>query len=519
MLLRPYQNSCIDAMNAGLCSSKVFLAVLPTAAGKTVIFTDFLKTWERDYRKFVVVVNRSELVAQTYARFSKHLNSVSCYSAGFGEKSLDGSVIVATIQSLDNVTIPNLSGIVFDEVHNFGSMDGRYGKFLERHPNAKVLGFTATPWNNNKPIYGEGKFFPKIDFQISIDEMITGGFVLPPILKAPPSQFDTAGLRTRLGEYRSEDVDRLTLDVAKVKEQVVDAIPRLVGRKKTLWVCASTRHANLVRELLLLSGHEAAVMHSKLSPSLQRTEKYRFEYTECAHMVCVMMATEGYDYPPIDSVCFMRPTKSAVLFVQVIGRALRLSPGKENALILDYGNVVENCGPLNSPKVVRNFESKKKEALKYTTWTCPKCLSYVDLEHKVCSDCGYEKKIEPRDLTKNLTPQAATYFNMEALLWPETGTFKFRGASLKAHKSKAGNTSIRLSLDVDTRPLFDFYITQPQWRFKWHLVRELFEGLSKDFNKSLLVVKAKTYTERTTQPKSVTITKNERGFQNAKFQF
>lgn len=512
--LRPYQKACVDVLSRTLSITDRALVRLPTAAGKTLIFTEFFKKYQRPDLKFAVIVNRNELVEQTYERFRGHFNNLSVYSAGFGEKCLDGNMIIASIQSLDDVVIPGLTCVALDEVHNFGSMDGRYARFLDRHPMTKVIGFTATPWNNNRPIYGQpDSFFSKIDFEISMSELIDGGFILPPIFKAPKHQIDTSALRVRLGEYVAEDVDELVLDVDKTKAQVFDAIPRLSGRKKVLWVCASIKHAELLCALVNAAGEKATYMHSKLSKDDQAQSKHMFENGDYRHMCCVMMATEGYDYPAIDAVCFMRPTKSATLFVQVIGRALRLSPGKTNALVLDYGRVVENCGPIEKPKAIQNsFQTDKKSAqVKYEIWACPKCFSYVPIEKKACDDCGFEKAVESRDVTKSLTAKAISY-DGNMVVGADTGSFVVKAVKVKAHLGrKSKKPSIHICWVLDGRTDHDEYITENMWRFNMLRVTDLIKCPS-DFFEAYDFIKQKGVISLDRIPHAISLTKSQSGF-------
>lgn len=509
MQLRPYQKECVDVLSRTLLHHDRALVRLPTAAGKTVIFEQFLKRWERPGRKFLIIVNRAELVEQTYKRFKLSFDSVSVYSAGFGEKSLAGNIIIATIQSIFNVLVPGLAAIVLDEVHNFGSMDGMYGTFLGAHPGVKVMGFTATPWNNNKPIYGEDKFFKEVTFEVSLKTLIKDGFILPPIMKAPPHQIDTSKMRTRLGEYIQEDIDKQTLDVKKVANQVHDAIPRLLYRLKILWVCASIEHAKLLmRTICEGTKEEVAIVHSKQHKELNRIQRTKFEHGPCRHMVSVMMATEGYDFPAIDAVCFMRPTKSAVLFVQVIGRSLRLSEGKVDALILDYGNVVENCGPLDEPKVVSfRKDSMPKEAMKYAVWACPKCSYYVEVPHMICMDCGYVKEPEPRDVIKNLKTKAADG-HTAILFGVDEGIFDLTNVLIKDHIGKSsGKPSIRVTYVLHDRSNHEEYVTENMWRFKSVQLQKIFHGIEYDFYKTLNLVKAGGVV-LTIKPDAVKLTKN-----------
>ncbi|WP_350448928.1 DEAD/DEAH box helicase, partial [Streptococcus pseudopneumoniae] len=77
---------------------------------------------------------------------------------------------------------------------------------------------------------------------------------------------------------------------------------------------------------------------------------------EARHMVFVTALSEGWDHPPIDALCLLRPTRSPVLYVQLAGRVLRPYDGKVDSLILDYGNVVKNLGPLDNPRIPKKGE-------------------------------------------------------------------------------------------------------------------------------------------------------------------
>jgi len=485
--LRDYQSECVQVVERALLVKKSVLVWAPTASGKTLIFIELLKKWVRPNRKFIILVNRTELVDQTVKRLKQLGADVSAFSASYGEKSTTGAIIVASIQSVYRNKVNDVAGIVIDEAHNFSSESGMYSQFLDNHDHAKVIGFTATPWSNNKRIYGEGKFFDVIDYQISLKKLIDDGYIVKPSFKCPPHQIDTSVLRTRLGDYANEDVDRAVLDTVKISNQILDALPRLKHRKKILWVCASIKHAEKIYYYLKKVGEKAQVLHSKLPTAFQDFNKQSFEkFPEYRHMCCVMMATEGYDYPAIDAVCFMRPTKSATLFTQVIGRALRLYQGKEDALVLDYGRVLENCGPLGAPKIVSNDGSGlSKVKVAYETWVCPKCLSPNDLKDKQCLDCGYEKPVEERDVVKNTTETAASYDDI--ILGREaTGAFNCKTLLFNSHVAKSSNNkSIKLTWVFDHGEPHKEYITKRMWSFRkrdFHNkeFQEVFDDLKKD---------------------------------------
>jgi DNA repair protein RadD len=397
---------------------------------------------ERGVPKAVVLLNRDKLVEQT-ARRLVHLNP-TVWAAGQGSKNASGNVVICSLQSCDRLTIPDCRLIICDEAHNINE-EGRYGKFFERHPKAKILGFTATPWRHSILIYGDGEFFPEINFRRGIKEMIDAGWICRPIAKAQPHAWDTSKLKTRMGEFETKDVERMLKNWQKIKAQIEDAMPKLEGRRKVVWVCSSIDHAERVRQFI---PEESVLIHSK---SLHNEYSYElFEKGPIRHLVSIMMVTEGYDFPAIDAICFMRPTKSPTLMVQVIGRGLRLSPGKTDCLVLDYGRVIENCGPITSPylREHRLDKTKPEEELK----ACPKCLSYMERFETSCPDCGYEFPPTERDMEKSLDEESA---ERDILEFPDE-EFNITDVLLRRHRGPKGDC---LRIDYITDRLYPKHVS------------------------------------------------------------
>jgi DNA repair protein RadD len=422
--LYPFQKEAVESLWSALCYKRSALCVMATGLGKTEVFIELVR---RAGVKTVVLLNRDKLVEQT----ARRMGDVSVYSAGQGSKDASGQVVVASIQSFYR-QITDARLIICDEAHNVG--EGRYAQFLSAHPNAKIVGFTATPWRMGYPIYGEDQLFDMIDFHRGIPFGISRGYIVPPISKAPPVAFDTRGLAERLGDFERGALEKLVKNPEKVRAQVEDAMSRLTERKKIVWVCTSIAHAEMVRALI---PEESSLVHSKVECTYPLE---CFEQGTIRHLVSVMKVTEGYDYRPIDAIVFMRPTKSPTLAVQVIGRALRTSPGKQNALILDYGEVIRNCGPIDQPNVrEKGRRAKDREEIEKTIKVCPGCLSYLDLAVTVCPDCGHEFKIE-RDL--KLSDE-----HEESILISEPETISISGVSFHKHQSKKGNLCIRVDYE------------------------------------------------------------------------
>ncbi len=465
MELRAYQIDAVNQLWDSLASEQRVLCVMPTASGKTVIFKELIR---RAAVKTVVVLKGSTLVSQTAKRLDDLPVPVSVYAASEGRKERWGQCIITSIDSLDDVMFEDIRFIICDEAHNIN--DGRYASFLSRHPSAKLLGFTATPWRSNTVIYGEGEMFSRIHFTRSVKQMIDEGWIVRPISKQSPESFRTEGLRVVGGDYVLKDLVKLVDDTEKVRAQIADALPRLVDRRKVVWICTSIEHAEEVCSVVS-ETEPALVLHSKLTNAEYVKELFE-RPNGPRHMVSVMMVKEGYDYPAIDGIVLMRPTRSITLMVQIIGRGLRLSEGKKNCLVLDYGKVIENCGPITAPYVRTARSGVGKGIGEITLRVCPKCLSYI--EATPCRDCGFESEND-RDLKKNLERKASEHDVMGSKHEPEF--LIVSSVDISQYTSKAGNGCIRIDYKCAGRmwPISMFGTFHPR---SWNPVKAQIERMT-----------------------------------------
>lgn len=455
---RPYQEETIDILWSELHKENDLLAVLPTASGKTIIFTLLLrralKRMSDVGREFhsMILVNQIKLVTQTKEKLLSSIQeddiSIHCGSLGqYGENSI-------TVASIDTIWRKPvfLNLIIIDEAHNADN-SRIYQEFiegcLELNPKLKIIRLTATPFTAaGGYIFGKGKPNSRITYRKTLQDMISMNYIVEPIFSSTKESFDTTKMRKRKGDFIQKDLDKLSQDRDKIRKQVADALSRLSDRKKIVWSCVSIDHAEIVQEEI--SKYEAAtIIHSKLKRSEQRLNLQEFENGDVRHISSVTMVSEGYDFPGIDAIVCMRPTRSPVLYVQLIGRGLRLFPGKKNCLFLDYGNVVENLGHPNNPFVKDPNKSKKEQnqeekRLIETVTICPACSHYIFLPARACRQCGYELvKPQEQEKAKNLTVRAKSYrFNQE-LKRIDTVDLMSWEIDWK-YKSKAGNECLKI---------------------------------------------------------------------------
>lgn len=468
--LYDFQLECIESLWEELTLNNTALAVLPTGAGKTATILGFCEkafSFSPEIRG-VFIVNRVKLAMQTFkvAQFDLGAKNVGLCCSTLGRRDTKGRLTVATIDTISRIDFKKVNFIILDEVHNVLDSGGsRYSKFLnkcrEQNPNIKIVGITATPFRSQGLIYGEGELFTKIAFQKTLSWAIENGRLVKPLLYSTKEQFDTKGLKLIAGDYSMGELDELATD-EKINLQVSDALPKLEGRKKIVWTCVNIRHAEALARIIRERGESVVCVHSDLDNGAQDRDIAAFREGTVRHLSFVSIFSEGYDQPSVDAVVFMRPTRSPVKYVQIVGRSLRVFPGKENALVLDYGRVVEECGPIDDPVIRKKGERRDADIDQGKMMkSCPKCLYYHSVFEASCPMCAYEYPLrEESDPVKNLSLIA----NREGSLM--RGDIKARWVNVSAckaawHKSKSGRDCVRVTYypeDILTDSYSDYLI-------------------------------------------------------------
>lgn len=466
MQLRFYQQECVEKILSYLVEEDRALCSLATGTGKTVIAAELIRQAMelKPGISILVLINSIDLIDQTAKRYQELGIDCSVFCASLNSKRID-QVTVASIQSIYNVDYnPDL--IIVDETHNISDdEDSRIHSFLSTKK-SKIVGFTATHYRADGYIYGDEKFYKDICFEYGIKQAILDGYLVKPVLKHTNEQFDTSNLSVRMGEFDSREVSHLTQDKEKATKQILDALPKIADRKKIVWACSSIEHATLIHSLLS-EVESARIVHSELNDRVEQINDYK--NTSVRHMVFVNVLKEGYDQPEIDCIVFLRPTRSPTLMVQIIGRGLRPHRGKTNCLVLDYGQVIINCGTLDNPNV-RKYGAKKSELAEDAKMKfCPECLTYLYKTQDICETCGYEFKKEQREYGKNLTERS-----YDGSAFTEESIYKVHNIDFSIHKAKSGNDCIRIDYfsEASKFPISEFFVVSSNFamdRFKKRL--------------------------------------------------
>jgi len=343
--LRDYQRECLESIleryRAGVRRQ---LASLPTGSGKTVIFAEFPRYFGMK-KQMLVLAHRQELLDQACDKI-RRANPDLNVSVEQAERSADPDcdVVVASVPTLGRKGSKRLQRldpdrfflIVVDEAHH--ATAATYIRVLEYFgvfsPDTRKLlvGFTATPKR------GDGKgldaVFQEIVFSKGLPEMIQAGYLAPMAGYRIETDIDLSRVKTRMGDFVVSHLSR-AVNVEARNDLVVKGFRSHLKSRQTLCFCVDVAHARSVAAAFNAEGIEAAAVSGDMERRERKKALDDFRKGRIQVLANCMVLTEGYDEPSIAGIILARPTKSTLLYTQMIGRGTRLHPGKENVTIVD----------------------------------------------------------------------------------------------------------------------------------------------------------------------------------------
>ncbi len=342
----PYQEEILEKLQSERIIHERFknLVVAATGTGKTVISSfDYKKFKETHPRaRLLFVAHRKEILEQAQTTFKHVLRN-----ANFSELWVDGEepsnyeYVFASIQTLTNrINQLSLSEdffdfIIIDEVHHIAASS--YRPILQKFKPKVLLGLTATPERND----GEDilkDFCGVIAAEIRLPEALNRKLLSPFQYFAVSDNVDLSKLSWKNGRYEINELtklytedDRRVSDILTNCEKYITDVHDVIA----LGFCVSQDHARYMAEKFTLAGLKADYLTSESSGN--RTElRERLRNKEINYLFVRDIFNEGIDIPEIDTVLFLRPTESLTIFLQQLGRGLRLAPNKDCLTVLDF---------------------------------------------------------------------------------------------------------------------------------------------------------------------------------------
>ncbi len=400
--LRDYQREAVDGLY-NYWASKAGdnpLVVAPTGSGKTAILAQVIKdAMSYPDTRVLVVTHVKELLEQGASGLLKLYPEADfgIYSAGLKQKVLNKPITFAGIQSVwerayDMVPAPDL--VLIDEAHLLPkNTETRYNRFIADlkicNPDVKVVGLTATPYRLDTGYLhkGKGAIFDGIAHDIPVSMLMDQGYLSPVISKGGIKQIDLSGVGKRGGEFIESELATAASDPELVESTVREIVTLADKRKSWLVFSSGVNHAHLLADEFEKYFVDVGVVTGSDSSAVREKTIADFKSGKLQCLINVNVLTTGFDHPGVDCVCLVRATASCGLYIQCIGRGTRVSEGKENCLILDYGSNVERHGFIDQVKPKDKMSGGDGEA---PVKQCEKCQTIVHAAAKICPECGFE---------------------------------------------------------------------------------------------------------------------------------
>jgi superfamily II DNA or RNA helicase len=407
-VLRGYQNECIGKVYSAIRSGRTRMAVsMPTGSGKSFILAKIASDAAQKGKSTIILVHRKPLVQQlTQAVKAFGFNPV-VIAAGI-KSPKTGLVTIAMVQTLERRELPtSVDVIILDESHitsYFNVFERCLDKYLGKVwalSNKPVIGFSATFWRTNKK-EGYCKYFTHKVEGVSPRQLIKQGYLTTPKLYTYETCLDLNKLTVESGgEFSLASIRKVCGE-----EYMQDVINKWYGEfsgKKTILFTSQVQQAEYFKSLLEDKGVSVEVVTGSDTLAKRNATLESFKLGSTQVIVNVSVLTEGFDEPSIECVVLARPTKSIALIVQMIGRALRLHPGKKEAIILDMSESVttllsnnqagSDCEDEDDIFEFNNFSvcpSQRKRLPKLQTKVCGECTAVVSSFLAKCPECGHE---------------------------------------------------------------------------------------------------------------------------------
>ena len=320
------------------------LAVLATGLGKTVVAGEVIHAHldEHPDDDVLVVAHTKELVAQLERALWKHLPKQVSTQILTGDKrppSLSGvtcATVASAVKAVEDGYRPSL--VVVDEAHHVGET-GHFQQLLDMLPEAGQVGVTATPWRGDsynvserfgEPVFRMGiadgmaaGYLAQVDYRLLVDEDIDW----EDIARASRQGLTVKDLNSRL--YLPQRDESIVESLREVWDRTPG--PRAIVFSRTI------NHAEEFAQLLRERGWQRAEALSNRQSKRQRNVLMsEFADGRVPIITAVDVLNEGVDVPDVNILCFLRVTHSRRIFIQQLGRGLRLRPGKERVTVLDF---------------------------------------------------------------------------------------------------------------------------------------------------------------------------------------
>lgn len=408
--LRPYQTDALEKLRKRLKETDHPLLVnASVGAGKSFIIAELLLIIERAGWRALCLTMNSTLISQNVEAYRNQGGSAGIYCAALRKKDTEDNIIFGSpISVLKGITkgkkisqVPfNL--IVIDECHNINVEDPKtaymriFNWYSSLGHKIRFVGLTGTPYRGKgHSIVGDKQFFKEEVCSISAEWLIKHGYLVKPSWgsRREKRKYDFEKIKVnQMGQFDSKDLKEAINKKPKLTSLIMEEVEDVVSERNGAFIFAtSLDHCKECAKWL--PPHRTAIItgdtpHETRKELLKKARNGQIKYLINMNVLCT-----GVDVPNFDTVVFVRPTESLVLYMQCIGRGLRLYDGKEDCLILDYAGNLDRHGDIDNP-IINDALRKAGEKDDDYCIPCYKCQTYNKLTARRCIGKVNDKRCE-----------------------------------------------------------------------------------------------------------------------------
>ena len=352
--LRPYQKQMKNEVYSLWDKMDNLMIQMPTGTGKTIVFTSVVRDIQRWCKvhspesKILIVAHRKELITQASGKLKDIAHGIIMSGV---KQELHHMVQVASIQTFmscrnyDTMRHYRFDFIIIDEAHH--SIASGYQKLWEMYPHSKKLGVTATPWRMNH--CGFRSLFSEIVLSKPIEWFVNEHYL---------SNYDYISIRRNSetqktvnsidrygvdGDYLEAELSNV-FDCDHIRAELYKSYKKFAEGKKGIIYAIDRRHAANIQDLYASHGVSIRMIDGTTPADERQNIIDDFKAGIVSVIVNVNIFSEGFDCPDIEFIQLARPTRSLTMYLQQVGRGLRISEGKEKSLILDNVGLYNRFG-------------------------------------------------------------------------------------------------------------------------------------------------------------------------------
>lgn len=392
--LRPHQQAAIAMLRRSLGTGhRRPMVQAPTGFGKTILAAHIVQGALDKGNRVCFVVPAISLIDQTVRSF--HADGIEAVGVMQGIHEMTDRtqpVQVASVQTLMRRPKPDVNVVIVDEAHRWFDFMGEWMADWDAIP---FIGLSATPWTK-----GLGKHYDDLIIAATTEDLIRDGY-LSKFRVFAPSKPNLSGVRTVAGDYHEGDLAEVMNQQALVADLVSTWQQRAEGRP-TLAFGVDRAHAKAIQADFQRAGISCGYIDAYTERPEREAIARQFNAGALKVVANVGCLTTGIDWD-VRCIVLARPTKSEILFTQIIGRGLRTAEGKEDCLILDHSDTHQRLGfvtDIHHTKLSNGARAETRERMEKLPKECPSCKFLRPAGVATCPACGF--KPEPRSTVEQI---------------------------------------------------------------------------------------------------------------------